>query len=212
MKEPKTLCLLLEGPLMSWGEGPRLDYRSTALWPSKSGVVGLLANALGRMRNDPIDDLAALRLGLAAVRPGKLISDFQTVRGILSANRKDFKDKITRRQYLSGAMFVAGLEGPGELLTRLHEALADPARPLYLGRRGCLPSPPPYLPEGLRSEPLVEALGEVLLSLGLKRPVPLRLEAPFGEGRPRPDQPQGCFLKPLSIRYEQERVWTPPST
>jgi CRISPR system Cascade subunit CasD len=42
-----TLFLRLEGPLQSWGERARWDVRDTAPEPTKSGVIGLLACALG---------------------------------------------------------------------------------------------------------------------------------------------------------------------
>ena len=42
-----TLFLRLEGPLQSWGERGRWSVRDTALEPTKSGVIGLIACALG---------------------------------------------------------------------------------------------------------------------------------------------------------------------
>src|SRR5437764_11434486 len=73
-----TLLLRLAGPMQSWGTTSRFSIRDTGLEPSKSGVIGLLCAALGRPREHPVDDLAGLRFGVRADRPGTLRMDFQT--------------------------------------------------------------------------------------------------------------------------------------
>ena len=47
MSNKACLALLLDGPMQSWGFTSRFTRRTTALHPTKSGVVGLLAAALG---------------------------------------------------------------------------------------------------------------------------------------------------------------------
>ena len=48
MEEKKTLLMLrLEGALQSWGDHSKWDIRDSGDFPSKSGVVGLLACAMG---------------------------------------------------------------------------------------------------------------------------------------------------------------------
>lgn len=77
-----TLLLRLEGPIQGWGEpGAKWDYRSTMNRPTKSGVIGLIANALGRDFQDPIEDLGALRFGVRADRPGHLEGDYRIAGG-----------------------------------------------------------------------------------------------------------------------------------
>ena len=44
-----TLLLRLVGPMQAWGTSSRFDERDTGKEPSKSGVIGLLAAALGRL-------------------------------------------------------------------------------------------------------------------------------------------------------------------
>lgn len=144
-----VLLLKLAGPLQSWGSSSRFTERGTEHEPTKSGVVGLLAAALGRYRTDPVDDLAALRFGVRIDQPGTFLSDFQTehkrkwdsqsARWVLSA-KKDDTLPLTYRHYLADAVFVAALEGDGELLQRCAEALDAPAFPLFLGRRSCPPT------------------------------------------------------------------------
>jgi CRISPR system Cascade subunit CasD len=62
-----TLAFLLDSPLQSWGEASRFNRRASGPHPTKSGVVSLLACALGIDKHAPdeaerIAPLAALRL------------------------------------------------------------------------------------------------------------------------------------------------------
>ena len=142
-----TLLLRLAAPLQAWGLDSKFNIRKTGNVPSKSGVIGLLAAALGRGRNESIDDLAALRFGVRVVRPGKLLCDYHTVsRDPNPRPALNHTDYVTKRYYLSDAVFIAGLEGMDtEYLKTLEEALRRPAYPLFLGRRCC----PPTLPISL---------------------------------------------------------------
>lgn len=47
MSSEACLALLLDGPLQSWGHASRFERRTTALHPTRSGVFGLIAAALG---------------------------------------------------------------------------------------------------------------------------------------------------------------------
>lgn len=59
-----TLLLRLAAPLQSWGIDSKFDTRKTEREPSKSGVMGLLAAALGykRYEADKLSQLNELRL------------------------------------------------------------------------------------------------------------------------------------------------------
>lgn len=146
-----TLLLRLAGPLQSWGTDSRFEIRRTELYPTKSGVIGLLAAALGRKRDEDIRDLRNLEFGIRVDQPGVLINDFHTA-------RKDEKTSyITNRYYLSDAVFTAGVFSENtELLEELQYAVLHPAFPLFLGRRSCPPSMPIDL--GLVNMSLKEAL------------------------------------------------------
>jgi CRISPR system Cascade subunit CasD len=103
--------------------------------PTKSGVVGFIACALGRRRTEPIDDLAALHFGIRIDQPGELLRDYHTA--------KTFDGKqafVSDRYYLSDAVFVVGIEGDDDLLDKIDGAIRNPAFPLFLGRRSCPPS------------------------------------------------------------------------
>lgn len=128
-----TLLLRLAAPLQSWGIDAKFDRRGTERLPTKSGVIGLLAAALGRKRNDPIDDLRSLTFGVRVEQEGVLVRDFHTAR-----NSEDAY--VTQRYYLSDAIFLVGLHGDSDLLTSLEWALGNPVFPLFLGRRSCPPA------------------------------------------------------------------------
>lgn len=146
-----TLLLRFAGPLQAWGADSRFDVRRTNREPTKSGVIGLIASALGLRRDAPLDELNRLRFGVRIDREGVLLRDLHTVR----------KDKntsyMTTRYYLSDAVFLIGLHSDDEaLMQRLEHAVRNPAHPLFLGRRSCPPEGRVCL--GLRQMPLEEAL------------------------------------------------------
>ncbi len=136
-----TLVLKLAGPMQSWGTDSRFAFRHTRTHPSKSGVIGLLAAALGRRRSDPLEDLLELRFGVRHDQPGRILRDFQTA---ASLDRSRILP-LTQRYYLSDAAFVAAIEGPDDVVANLADALTHPKFPLYLGRRSCPPASPVFL-------------------------------------------------------------------
>ena len=127
-----TLLLRLAAPLQAWGAGAKFDQRETQRLPTKSGVVGLLAAALGRRRWESIEDLEALKMGVRADQAGEMLRDYHTA-------KREQHTYITQRYYIADAVFVVGLEGEEGLLSRLAEAVENPAFPLFLGRRSCPP-------------------------------------------------------------------------
>lgn len=147
-----TLLLRLSGPLQSWGVSSKFNSRTTEKEPSKSGVIGMLASALGRPRDAPLDDLSTLRFGIRIDQPGKIIRDYHT------AHHPDDEklSYITNRHYLADAIFLVGLEGDRSELEMLDAAVKRPFYPLYLGRRSCPPSGKVAL--GIKDVGLEEAL------------------------------------------------------
>ncbi|MCX5398423.1 type I-E CRISPR-associated protein Cas5/CasD [Streptomyces sp. NBC_00102] len=133
-----VLTLRLAGPLQAWGSSARFARRTTESAPTKSGVIGLLASALGRPRHSDLSDLAALRFGVRIDQPGSRVRDFQT------AHHPDTEKSmpVSERFYLSDAVFVAAVAGDAELLVRLRDAVRAPVFLPFLGRRSCPPSGP----------------------------------------------------------------------
>ena len=146
-----TLVLRLAGPMQAWGLEDKFNRRGTARGPTKSGVIGLLAAAMGCRREASLGDFADLRFGMLAVRPGQLLRDYHTVSR--DGQKTDF---VTERFYLADAIFLVGLEGEEAFLQELHEAVESPVFPLYLGRRSCPPVGRVSL--GVRRETLQTAL------------------------------------------------------
>jgi len=157
-----TLLLRLVGPMQSWGTTSRFDQRDTGKEPSKSGVLGLLAAALGIDRENWIDlvPLTRLVMGVRHDRPGVPKRDFQTAQNIISADRSKIHDTaVTTRDYLADATYLVGLEGDDHsLLERAHMALRDPTWPLALGRKSYVPSEPIWIENGVQNVPLRDAL------------------------------------------------------
>ena len=145
-----TLLLRFAAPMQAWGADSRFDIRKTNREPTKSGVVGLLAAALGLQRDAPLNELTALRMGVRVAREGVLLRDFHMVHGEKSSY-------VTTRYYLCDAVFLVGVFSEDEvLMRRLEEAIRNPAFPLFLGRRSCPPEGRVYL--GLREMTLEDAL------------------------------------------------------
>ncbi len=139
-----VLPLRLAGPLQAWGAGSRFARRTTENAPTKSGVIGLAAAALGVDREDDagLDRLAGLRFGVRIDQPGTRVRDFQTAHHQVTGESMP----LTERFYLADAVFLAALEGPPALLDEIHAALRGPVHLLCLGRRSCPPSLPIELP------------------------------------------------------------------
>lgn len=133
-----TLLLRLSAPLQSWGSGSVYDNRETDDMPTKSGVTGILAAALGRKLGESLEDLQELRFGVRVDCQGVRLNDFQvTYMGEkLNAN-------LSSKVYLSDAMFLVGLGHEKlEFLKRIEDALIHPVFSVFLGRRSCPPTQP----------------------------------------------------------------------
>jgi CRISPR system Cascade subunit CasD len=201
-----TLLIRLAGPMQSWGTISRFDQRDTGKEPSKSGVLGLLAAALGIDRGNwaALEPLTALAMGVRHDRSGILKRDYQTAQGIISADRSKIHDTaVTTRDYLADAVFLVGLEGSDRaLLECAYAALQNPAWPLALGRKAYVPAEPVWLANGLVDAPLLSTLASWpwLTTLRLNESVrPERLlvslESQDGSGALRMDQPLSSFAE-----------------
>lgn len=203
-----TLLMRFHAPMQSYGLHQGHDERGTEMYPTKSAVIGLVANALGKRRNDSIDDLRALRLGIRVDDEGQILRDFQTVRGAIGANNRKTHNVARNKFYLQDAMFLVGLEGERSLLETIKSALKRPARPLFLGRKSCPPSSPIYLSEGLINQPLEKALssypwlrtGIFYPDQGIPENVPVTYVIEGDTGIPVMDNPKGFTSRQRSWR------------
>jgi CRISPR system Cascade subunit CasD len=160
-------CLILrfDAPLMSFG-GVMVDqHNPTDMFPGVALLTGLAANALGWHHRDA-DRLDALqgRLRFAArwdVAPERLL-DYHTVDlgqdffcdtgWTTRGTREDRKGgsasqgtHIRYRHYLANGLATLAVTLADDAdpdLAALEAALRAPARPLFLGRKACLPAAP----------------------------------------------------------------------
>jgi CRISPR system Cascade subunit CasD len=196
-----TLLLRLVGPMQAWGTTSRFDERDTQLEPSKSGVLGLLCAALGRDRAEPVDDLAALRMGVRVDREGLLMRDYHTATGVLIAasGKADLsRTVVSPRYYLADAAFLVGLQGEDlALLQQLSAAVRAPHWPLALGRKAMVASLPIWLPDDIHASDLATALARqprIAQPRNEHRNQPVRLLLEHASaGALRNDQPVASF-------------------
>lgn len=162
MPDPRWLILSLEAPLLAFG-GVTIDHLGvTRDFPAASMLTGFLANALGYRRTEwekhqSLQD----RLVFAARREREdasgLLTDTQnaklekTDRGWTTWGMVEGRDGASygaphrrRRDYRMDARVTVVLRlaaaETGPDLDRLAEVLDRPTRPLFIGRKPCLPA------------------------------------------------------------------------
>jgi CRISPR system Cascade subunit CasD len=148
--------------------------RDTAPFPTRSALIGLFAAAEGIGRGDGrLDRYDSLRITVRVDRPGIRIVDYHTVGGGMpkartaatSGGSNKGAAVVTRRHYLSDAVFVVAVSGPDQVLADLANALRRPHWAPYLGRRSCVPDEP-FLLRAHAENPERELLTRVPLSRG----------------------------------------------
>jgi CRISPR system Cascade subunit CasD len=230
----QTLAIYLDAPLQSWGASSKYQYRETNGFPTKSGITGLLAAALGIDKHGADEEqrlapLAGLRLTVARLAkplacPGRL-ADFHTIGGgydkTASLREKmsipptaegkwkaaEKQTVITRRGYLTDTTFAVLLEGDPELLGKVRRALLDPVWGMWYGRKACIPASPlsPVLAE--TSQDALDALLEKLPGQG---PAPLDTLEYQAEIPPGSEPPPGTFWQSdLPVAYGQHHGAVP---
>lgn len=159
---PMHLLLRLEAPLMAFGTVAVDRHRPVQAWPATSMLTGLLANALGWTQQQPdLHDALQARLRWAARidRPGEPLNDFQTAqlsqsdKGWTTRGQVESRDggadsykspHLRSRDYRADASVLVALRlDPADqapTLEHLAHALDHPARPLFIGRKGCPPA------------------------------------------------------------------------
>ena len=166
-----SLALCIDAPMQSWGTTSRFIVRDTATEPTKSGVVGLLASALGVARDDTesIAQLAELRMGVRVDREGIIERDYHTTQNVPTTMGGGHRTIVSNRYYLADAVFLVVLEGDPSLLTKLLAAVQHPHWPLFFGRKAYVPARPlvasgqdsgPRSAVGLVNKPLDVVLAE----------------------------------------------------
>lgn len=163
----RALALRLEGPLQAWGGPVAGDDRPSLDMPTKSGVLGLLAGALGIDRQETsrlVELHQAFSLVVRVDRPGVRGVDFHTTEEVPTAEGKVRPHPVvSRRGYLYDASFVALLVARVPIdLEPMLRALRHPRFAPFLGRRACVPSVPVLAsPQVLEAEAVEGLLSQV---------------------------------------------------
>ena len=142
-----TLLLYLTGPMQAWGSRSRFDDRDSGLEPTRSGIIGLLACALGMPRDADLTPFETIEVGVRNDAPGTPMVDFHTSQQLRKADGVLKDTTLSSRHYLADARFLVGIGH--ENLAQLQEweaAVSAPRWPLFLGRKGCPPAAPLCLP------------------------------------------------------------------
>jgi CRISPR system Cascade subunit CasD len=123
-----TLFLRLEGPLQAWGLRARWGERDTADAPSKSGVIGLLACALGLRRDDPELRLLsdALRLGVRVDLPGTRLRDYHTTGGGRYGDAVHTGGSRFHDDPYVGGVLSAEVDGKGRIKVKINAGTKEP--------------------------------------------------------------------------------------
>jgi CRISPR system Cascade subunit CasD len=156
------IILNLTAPLLSFGGVAVDNINPTMKFPAKSMITGLLSNALGY--NHESEEIERLQkriiYGTLNKKPGIEIQDYQTVNlgqdfmvgtGWTTwgnpSGRDGQNDKgthIRKRFYIADSEYLVALtlkdSHLSPTLNRIENALLKPERPLFLGRKCCLPS------------------------------------------------------------------------
>jgi CRISPR system Cascade subunit CasD len=156
------LILRLDAPLMSFGGETIDNFGVVRDFPAASMLTGLIANALGWRRGDT-DKLDRLQNRLVFAvridRPGTRMQDFQTAkleksdRGWTTRHAPEGRrggdatydsPHLRFRDYNADALVCVAVRlKPADeepTLDAIAKALDQPARPLFLGRKPCLPA------------------------------------------------------------------------
>ena len=154
---PCYLILRLDGPMQAWGTHTFEDFRPSNLFPTRSGLLGLLGACLGIDRGDHagLEQLAqsvefTVRADRAAKRPDveQLISkaavklpDYHTILDARKVDGSTNKNAVeSRREYLFDAAFTVAIgekQNAPVTLTVIADALLRPCFTPVLGRRSC---------------------------------------------------------------------------
>ncbi|MBK1655151.1 type I-E CRISPR-associated protein Cas5/CasD [Allochromatium vinosum] len=198
---PRHLLLRLEAPLMAFGGEAIDNFGVIRDFPALSMITGLLANALGWRREDSArhDRLQErLVMGARIEHPGTRLQDNQNARlakddlgwttwGVPEgraggAATYDSPHRRFRDYHADRSLLVALRLDPADELPTLDDlasALDRPARPLFIGRKPCLPSR--RLFAGWQDgDDILDVLQSAPLPTGLSEGA--RLQWPDGEG------------------------------
>ena len=184
-----TLVFQLQAPLAAWGEPAVGEFRGSANHPGESALLGLLAAALGVVRDDE-PALQALQAGyrfaVGIQSTGTLLRDYHTAQvpgrstlkgrphatraDELAVPRHELNTILSTRDYRQGASCLVAVQARPDAphsLGELAGALIAPRFVLYLGRKAC-PLAAPMYPQVVTAESVLNAFEQYRALLELK--------------------------------------------
>lgn len=164
---PRFLILRLDGPMQAWGTHTYEGFRPANPFPTRSGLLGLIAACLGLERRDhpALERLAhslafTVRVDCGVRRPGQAqdspknplkLADFHTVLKARKVDGSTNKHPVrSYREYLHDAAFTVAVMEKADAEYRLEQIIRALRQPLFtpvLGRRSC-PIARPLLDSG----------------------------------------------------------------
>lgn len=138
--------------MQAWGHSSRFNRRTSASWPVKSGIIGMLCAALGIEREDEagIKRLSVLKMTVYTLKnEGRRLLDWHTVGGGFDESEEgSYFDKkhgqsvaiLTDREYLLDCKFGVVLSGDAATVDECSAALENPKWGVWFGRKCCPPA------------------------------------------------------------------------
>ena len=174
----KTCIFQLYAPMVSWGEIAIGEQRRSALQPSRSAIIGIIAAALGIKRDaeEKLDRLASeVSIAVRVDQSGTALTDYHTIevprkraKAVYNTRRSelealDEKDNaiLSFREYRCDAyaLIAICLRSDSWTLEQIADALRRPAFHLYLGRKSAPPALP-FAPQIVEAAHLKEAFAK----------------------------------------------------
>ena len=174
----RTCIFQLYGPMVSWGEIAVGGTRRSALHPSRSAILGIVAAALGikREAEEVLDELGrSLSIAARVDAPGTLLTDFHTIQVPKQDRRASYLTRkeemnapsekigtiLSSREYRCDAysLIAICLRDGRMTLQQIVEALRNPTFHIFLGRKSSPPALPLY-PQIVQADDLVEAFSK----------------------------------------------------
>jgi CRISPR system Cascade subunit CasD len=187
---PMFTLLRLNGPLQAWSCTAEPRAKSTWDFPTKAGILGIIASALG-IRRGSIEEQDFLKTankwkltvfsqfpktleGKTCKNNPQIVLDYQTIGNpenpLPGATSRLHPGTPRIKTYLADADFVAALESNPQDAEKMKLALENPHWPPFLGRKHCIPSTPIFISQ---LEQIPETLRHGLETLHLNQGIQL---------------------------------------
>ncbi|MFA5601340.1 MAG: type I-E CRISPR-associated protein Cas5/CasD [Phenylobacterium sp.] len=159
----KTIVFRICSWLQSWGVHSKYTIRNTNNEPTKSGIIGMIGNAMGVHDYDSelYDKLRCSPMAVRVEREGDVIKDYHIASGFRNLQGKSKTGSLpTDRYYLQNAFFYVAMTMDNSLAEEVAYAVRHPQSQLYFGRKCCVPVFP-VLVGTYDSEDLIDVLKSI---------------------------------------------------